>query len=94
MTISSSVANPDWNWILEAKNDPQERKNEELSCFKDQSGWLEASGALTRETRKGWPLLKLMQMGTQGVQMKGALPWLIRWAFCADTEIFVLPWLL
>ncbi len=55
LTIRHSVADPDWS--LEAKNDPQERKNEELSCFKDLSGGLEASGALTRETRKGWPLL-------------------------------------
>jgi hypothetical protein len=57
LTIRHSVADPDWSWILEAKNDPQERRKEELSCFKDQSVWLEASGALTRETRKGWPRL-------------------------------------
>ncbi len=35
-------------------------------------------------------LLKLRQMETQRVQLKVALPWLVR----AGQEIFVLPWLL
>ena len=35
-------------------------------------------------------LLKLRWMGTQRVQMKGVLPWLIRWACIADTKDFFL----
>ncbi len=31
-------------------------------------------------------------MGTQRVQMKGVLPWLLRWACRASTREFVLPW--
>ena len=41
---------------------------------------------------EGCLLLKLRQMGTQGVHMNGILPWLVRWARRAST--FVLPWLL
>ncbi len=36
-----------------------------------------------RETREGWPSahsLELRQMGTEGVHMKGVLPWSVRWA--------------
>ena len=33
-------------------------------------------------------LLKLREMGTQGVQMKGVLPCLARWARCAGTRDF------
>ncbi len=34
-------------------------------------------------------------MGTQRVQMKGALPWSVIWARCAGTRDFdILPWLL
>ncbi len=46
---------------------------------------------LTRETREGRPLLtalKLRQMGTYGVQMKGVLPWFVRWARRAGTRDF------
>jgi hypothetical protein len=32
-------------------------------------------------------------MGTPRVQMKGVLPWFVRWALRASGEIFVLPWL-
>jgi hypothetical protein len=35
-----------------------------------------------RETREGWPLL-IVDMGNQRVQMKGVLPWLVRWALHA-----------
>ncbi len=45
----------------------------------------------TRETREGWPrysLLKLRWMGTQRVQMKGILLWLVRWAYRAGTKYF------
>jgi hypothetical protein len=31
-------------------------------------------------------------MGTHGVHMKKAIPWLVRWARSADTRDFVLPW--
>jgi hypothetical protein len=35
-----------------------------------------------------------MQMGTQGVQLKWVLPWLVCWAHCAGTkENFVQSWL-
>jgi hypothetical protein len=47
---------------------------------------------------RGWPerlekggpcwLLRLRWMGTQRVQMKGVLPWLVRWAFRAGTRDF------
>jgi hypothetical protein len=33
-------------------------------------------------------LLKLRLMGTQGVHMKGVLPWLVHWARCAGTRDF------
>ncbi len=39
-------------------------------------------------------LLKLTQMGTQGVHMKGVLPWLVLWARLPVQKIFILPWLL
>jgi hypothetical protein len=35
-------------------------------------------------------LLKLRQMGTERVQMKGALPWLVYWALHASTRGFCL----
>jgi hypothetical protein len=47
--------------------------------------------ATTRLTRVWWPmliLLKLRQMETSGVHMKGVLPWLVRWARCAGTRDF------
>ncbi len=49
-----------------------------------------------RETREGWPCLplKLRWMGTQRVQMKDVLPWLVRWAFMPVQETFILPRLL
>ncbi len=51
----------------------------------------------SRETRErggpGW-LLKLKWMGTERVQMKGVLPWLVCWGFRAGTRHFFLPWLL
>ncbi len=36
----------------------------------------------TREYKERYPcsLLKLGKMGTQGVHMKGVVPWLVRWA--------------
>ncbi len=34
-------------------------------------------------------LLKLRGMGTQRVQMKGSLPWLVRWADLAGTRDFL-----
>jgi hypothetical protein len=48
-------------------------------------------GISIRETREGWPSahsLKLRQMGTQGVHMKGVLSWLVRWAPRAGTRDF------
>ncbi len=43
------------------------------------------------EKREGKPLLlvKLRQMGTQGVHLKGVLPWLIRWSYRAGTRDFL-----
>jgi hypothetical protein len=44
-----------------------------------------------RETREGWaPLLtvELRQMGTQSVQMKGVLHWLVCWALQEGTKDF------
>jgi hypothetical protein len=38
-------------------------------------------------------LLKLKQMGAQGIHMKGVLPWLVSWLVAPVQEIFVLPWL-
>ncbi len=35
-----------------------------------------------------WCLVKLRQIGTLGVQMKGILPWLVRWARRAGTIVF------
>jgi hypothetical protein len=37
---------------------------------------------------EGWRLLKLSQMGTQVVHMKGVLLWLVRWAHCAYKREF------
>jgi hypothetical protein len=44
----------------------------------------------TRAYKEGYPgsLLKLSQMGTQGVHMKGVVPWLVRWARRAATRYF------
>jgi hypothetical protein len=39
-------------------------------------------------------LLKLRQMGTQGVHMQGVLPWLVRWTLLPVQKILILPWLL
>ncbi len=55
------------------------------------------SSLLTRETREGWPLQTNEtegRMGTQKGQMKGVLPWLVRWTVVPVQKIFVLPWLL
>ncbi len=45
---------------------------------------------VTRETTEGWPLLTVETevMGTQEVQWKGILPWLVRWARRAVTRDF------
>jgi hypothetical protein len=46
---------------------------------------------VTRETREEWPqlrLLKLRWMGTVRGQMRGVLPWLVRWACCSVTKDF------
>ncbi len=45
----------------------------------------------SKETREGWPLLtvkKLRGMGTQRVQMKGILPWLVHLACRAISRNF------
>ncbi len=39
-------------------------------------------------------LLTVEPVGNQRVQIKGALPWLVRWASRAFTKIFVQSWLL
>ncbi len=46
--------------------------------------------------KRGGPywLQKLRWMGTQRVQMKGVLPWLVCWACRAGTRDFVQSWLL
>jgi hypothetical protein len=45
---------------------------------------------ITRVIREGWPLLSVENEanGTQGVHMKGVLPWLVHWARCAATRDF------
>ncbi len=43
--------------------------------------WVPYSESLERGG-PGW-LLKLRKMGTQRIQMKGVLPWSVRWALCA-----------
>jgi hypothetical protein len=42
------------------------------------------------ETREGWPLLTIETEanGDSRVQMKGVLPWLVRWAGHAGTSDF------
>ncbi len=44
----------------------------------------------TREYKERYPcsLLKLGKMGTQGVHMKGVVPWLVLWARHAGTRYF------
>ncbi len=49
---------------------------------------LEGSGAKRQERGDPWRLLKLRHMGTQGVHMKGVLPWLVNWARCTGNRDF------
>ncbi len=42
---------------------------------------------MPRETREGWPLLTVETEGTQRVQMKEVLPWLVRWLVMPVQEI-------
>ncbi len=41
-----------------------------------------------RKTREGWPLLIETEANREGVQMKGVLPWFVRWACRAGTREF------
>ncbi len=54
-----------------------------LKTRETREGW----PLLTVETREGWPL-KLRQMGTQRVQMKGVLPWLVHWVLRVNKRDF------
>jgi hypothetical protein len=42
---------------------------------------------LSERDKRGWPLLTF-ETEANGVQMKGALPWLVRWACWAGTRDF------
>ncbi len=51
---------------------------------------LEIQGSMPERPERGGPCwrLKMGWMGTQRVQMKGALPWLVCWDHCAGTRDF------
>ncbi len=60
------------------------------SIFSQQSFVDPILGYTERQTGEGGPcwLLKLRWMGTQGLQMKGVLPWLVCWACLAGSRDF------
>jgi hypothetical protein len=56
---------------------------------------LEGGYGHSERPERGGPfwLLKVRQIGSQGVHMKGVFPWLVCWARRARTRYFVMPWL-
>ncbi len=84
-----------FQWIWQKRPDGTLHGKKEMKLGLENRRWcLSCRG--TREwwwNSTGW-LLKLKWMGTQRVKMKGALPWLVRWAYRGGTRDFVLPWLL